>query len=217
MKAIKGATYIQPDARGRIQLPKHLRSYPLFKLQEKGARVELIPLRVEEEPEAPASELWLQENVEKFLLANLFPELNTLFSEEAIPEALSAFLYGSRARGDALSGSDFDFGVLCKKIPSSSRRNEICDQLLAKIAPGFETLKAHGVKGEPSFHFFSIEVPKEEIPPIYFSIASDGKPIWDRASYWKNFLRQMESLQKKFKVVSEGSGRTRRWKWKKPN
>lgn len=216
-KTEKAEIYIQPDARGRIQLPKSLRHFPLFKLEEKGSRFELIPLRVVEEPKAQSPEIWLRLEVESFLEEKLFPQLKTFLKKEKIPEILSVFLYGSRARGDALSHSDFDFGILCENIPSLRKRNEICDQLLFHLSDQFEVLKAHGAAGEPSFHFFSINVKEDETPPIHFSIESDGKLIWDRGHFWEDFLRSVLDLKKKWKVKSEGSGRARKWTWKKPD
>jgi predicted nucleotidyltransferase len=213
MKLVKGPIYIQPDARGRIQLPKELRSYPFFKLQEKGLRFELIPLRVEEEPETAPRELWLQEEVSHFLETVLFPKLRRFLEKEKLSEARALFLYGSRARGDALSRSDFDFGILCEDMPNSARRHQLCDELQNILKDEFSLLKNHGVEGEPTFHFFSCTPPEREITPIYFSIACDGQMIWEKQGCWSRFLKQMASLQKKLKVQALGTGRLRKWIW----
>lgn len=217
MKPVKTSIYIQPDARGRIQLPKSLREYPLFKLEKKGARFELIPLKVVEEPASMPPQLWLQAQVESYLQTTLFPALTAFLEQKSFPEVLGVFLYGSRARGDALSQSDFDFGLLCERVPSLPRRNEICDELIFNLSDQFEVLKAHGATGDPSFHFFSIHLKKDETPPIYFSIESDGKLIWDKAHFWRGFLSGISDVKKRGKVKSEGSGRARKWTWKKTN
>ncbi|MFM8268899.1 MAG: nucleotidyltransferase domain-containing protein [Pseudomonadota bacterium] len=217
MKSSKPATYIQPDARGRIQLPKELRAYRLFKLEEKGLRFELIPLKVEEEPSSVPQEIWLQPEVEKFFSEILFPKLSQILAEEKPEEVLALFLYGSRARGDALSRSDFDFGILCKEIPSLSKRSEICDRFQSWLQEEFQLLKSHGVLGEPSFHFFSCDPKAEDVSPIYFSISKDGQLIWDKFKVWPKFLETMAAIEKKLKVRFDGVGRTRKWTWQNKN
>ena len=217
MKSLKSPLYIQPDARGRIQLPKELRSYPLFKLQERGLRFELIPLKVEEEPESAPQALWLQKEVSSFLESQVFPKLRAFFEKEKFTEVEAVFLYGSRARGDALSRSDFDFGILCEKIPSHSRRHLLTDLFQDILKDEFVVLRSHGVESEPTFHFFTMAPSQSEISPIYFSIACDGKLVWEKAQSWQIFLKKMLELQKKIKVQAKGTGRLRKWLWQKKN
>jgi len=206
--------YIQPDARGRIQLPKELRGFRLFKLGEKDGGYELVPLRFEEENLKPKqSNLWLSQEVDQYLKKEMFRSLADFFEKDR-PDGLSAvFLYGSRARGDALSNSDFDLGLLFDQYPSLDQRHALCDRLQLLLRDEFSVLKSHGVNSEPSFHFFSSNFQQDDLPPIYYSIATDGIKIWQVSRGWDQFHERIRKIMKHRKLRSEGQGKSRKWVW----
>jgi predicted nucleotidyltransferase len=210
----KTVIYIQPDARGRIQLPKVLREFRLFKLGENADGYQLTPLRVVEDRATDApSKVWLTAEVNAFIDGVLIKKLSEYFSTEGVGPVTAVFLYGSRARGDALSKSDFDIGLLVDQYPASDERHRICDDLQEVLKSGFETLIAHGVDAEPSFHFFSSQIPEETISPIYFSIVTEGRLIWQRGSEWTTFSKKVKRHMRERKVESIGEGKKRQWKW----
>lgn len=205
--------YIQPDARGRIQLPKQLRAFPLFKLGENAEGYQLIPLKVVGENPAEPTSVWLTAEVNLFLAEVLLPKLRAYLSSHPIPHLEAAFLYGSRARGDALSRSDFDFGLLVESYPNSQERNSVSDTLQAALKAEFETLRTHGVDAEFSFHFFSSNLTPEAISPVYFSIVTDGQLIWQQRGRWGIFTEAMRRHMQAKRVVAVGDGKKRQWKW----
>ena len=51
----------------------------------------------------------------------------------AHPEIIAAYLFGSRADGTATTGSDYDFGVLCRKGTSAEREGQLLLELTGKL------------------------------------------------------------------------------------
>ncbi len=214
MKRTLSDEYIQPDARGRIQLPKELRGVRLFKMEKKEGVYELTPLRfVDEKVNPQKPPLWLTKEVDRYLKDVLFPTLSAFFEKTGVEGLSAAFLYGSRARGDALSNSDFDIGLLFEKYPSLDRRHEISDALQSLLKNEFLKLRSHGVSTEPSFHFFSSTFSDVDLPPIYYSIFVDGKNIWQHKQGWDRFYERLKKIMKKRKVRSQDQGKNRKWIW----
>ena len=51
----------------------------------------------------------------------------------AYPEIIASYLFGSRADGTAVTSSDYDFGVLCKKGTSPEREGQLVLELTGKL------------------------------------------------------------------------------------
>jgi predicted nucleotidyltransferase len=216
MKPRSDSVYIQPDARGRILLPKELREIKLLKLTQKEGCYELVPLAVQEMTLSnPRPGKWLTQETEVFLHERIFPKLAEHFEKHPVEGLVASFLYGSRARKDALSRSDFDFGLLFDKYPKAQTRHAVSDRLLEVLKTEFEVLKRHGVDAEASFHFFSSKLTPTEVPPIYLSVATDGRLIWQKNSSWNLFLATVESIKKTQQIHMVGQGKDRQWVWGK--
>ena len=131
----KGEDFIiQCDARGRIQHPKKLRTHKFFRLDIRAGSYSLVPLSfIEKRTET----VWLVAEVGDFLASTIFPKLKAFADSHSVEGLRAIFLYGSRARGDALSRSDFDFGLLFQKYPSATQRHQIADRFENLLAEDF--------------------------------------------------------------------------------
>lgn len=218
MRRTNNNNYIQPDSRGRIQLPTPLRHYPLFRFEKQSEGYLLTPLTLSappfktENPSSNEKSTWLHHEVFEYAKKYLFKKLKQHLVE--IKEVEAVFLYGSRARGDAISTSDFDIGLLVTSYPSFSRRHEITDELTHLLQNETQVLTDHGNHGEVSFHFFINRVDPGTVSPIYFSIFVDSYLIWERDNHWQIFVSHIKQYIRSHDVKSIGTGKTRRWNWK---
>ena len=178
--------YLKPDARGRVLLPKELRQIPLFEIAVESGQILLTPLRVE--PMLP--EQWLKSETDQFLSKKLLPSLKKYFAKERNIEIKAAVLFGSRAKGTALTGSDFDVALLASPYPGFRRRNEILDDIQEMIEPLQSQLRENGVNDDISFVFLHLKPKVQTVPDVYKEVANDGRLIWQQKDAWKSFVKK---------------------------
>ena len=197
-------------------MPKPLRHLPLFEIKEHAEGYLLVPLEVararEPLPTTQLSKIWLAPEVHRYFFSEMVPILQVELKKQK--QVVAAFLYGSRARGDALSNSDFDIGLLCEKYPTLNIRNEIGDSLNQALAAQLKVVQDRGSRTELSVQFFSTQVDLDTIAPIYYSIGLDHAMLWQREKKGEEYFSRLTRIMKKQDVKSVGQGKTRQWRWR---
>lgn len=198
--------YVQPDARGRIQLPQGFRSYPLFRIETQGDALLLQPLEVKE----PQASIWLHAQVQDFFRNEMEPQLKQWLKAH---ELSSAVLYGSRARGDAKNTSDFDIAVVTNKIISRKLRIKLEQSLNELWQEPLAIIRSHKVNSDVNLVTIPEDVPDAPLPSLFYSIAAEGVALAQSDKAWKRWLKQIEENKRKFRVKHTGHGKRRKWTW----
>lgn len=214
-----GGNFIQPDSRGRIQLPKELRKFLLFELSESSGGYLLAPLETQKATISTArvKDIWLNEDVTSFIHREFKPRACDLMKYHAKELNISSLvLYGSRARGDALTSSDFDFAIFCSGRLSFDRRHEIRELFESHFSDLFAVLKTHQVSGELSLSFIPSTVAAGDWPSLYYSVATDGVLLWQASRGWFDVWKRkvLEEMKKRGVKRQSGFGKSKVWIWK---
>lgn len=144
-------------------------------------------------------------------------EAASLHQEDKATKAVTAFqaglgerllavvLFGSRARGEALAGSDWDLLVIAKRLPAKLfRRHLFLKRLLPPECRGDVSLMAR--------------TPKEfeaHIPSIYLDIALDGRILYDPTGYASARLGGLNRQIKEVGLYRERVQAGDVWRWSK--
>lgn len=216
------SAFIQPDSRGRLQLPKEFRSFPFFELERRADSLVLRPLRMVRAPlearvpeDKDASAPWLNPEVSDFLKSSIIPKLERLLEGGVIPQARAAVLFGSRARGDALNSSDFDLAIFLPRMPGLFERDEWGDLLQNGLRSEFEELKRHGVTGELSIAWVPLGKysPDADLPALYYALVEEGVVLWQAGGSWNRWRDSVVRMMRDKGVKSRGDGKSRVWVW----
>ncbi len=205
------------DGRGRIQLPVKMRVHKLYELVQENEKISLYPLqtqRLGKRQEAVES-VWLNEEVFSFLKKQVFPKMAALAEKEFSDICGAIILYGSRARRDAMTASDFDFAFLTSKKLSFLERSQIWDVFEESLQLEIQTLKEHSVYGDVSFIFIPYEFIPTQIPALYMGIIEDGIVAWEKNQIAKRWMNRVQSTMKKMGAKWKGTNRKRVWIWEK--
>ena len=119
---------------------------------------------------------------------------------------VSIVLFGSRARGDAEEGSDYDLFIIAEGLPEKPFKRVLF--IRSPLSAQFEE------------RFCIIAKTPEEIiknfPPLFLDLGLDGIILFDRNDFFKN-------LQTKIREIIDQAGLERKkdnggfyWKWQTP-
>ena len=208
--------YVQPDARGRIQLPQEYRKILLFQIENRGSELVLHPLHLQQRsPEVAAVQnitSWLNPEVSDLVFSSWPKIIEQWISKHQNVQAV--ILYGSRARGEALSSSDFDLALLMKGALPRAKQHELDASLEDALAGSLSLLRQHGVSGELSILCVSDQT-LEQIPPaIYFSLCDEGRVLAERNKAWQHWCKEMRQFMTDNDVRKSGEGRQIKWTWR---
>jgi predicted nucleotidyltransferase len=114
-------------------------------------------------------------------------------------------LFGSRARKEAISSSDYDiFIILDESLPVSPfKRHKII----------MNKLKHTGIA---NFIIRTKEEFEKNFPALYLDLAIDGIVLYDKDNYTTSHLNRIKELIKKAGLVREKKSYGFNWYWKKP-
>ena len=118
---------------------------------------------------------------------------------------MALVLFGSRSRGEARKGSDWDIFLLCRSLPSSPMKRyahlrELCKEDL-KIGVSFLA------KTKREF--------EEGFPSFYLDLALDGMILYDADGYMEAKLRRIRDIIKESGLKREKIPGGFFWDWKK--
>lgn len=113
-------------------------------------------------------------------------------------------LYGSRARGDARSNSDWDLFVLARDLPADKHERG------RQLSQGLCKRRIAGV----SLLALSTEEFEKDLHPIFIDIAWDAVILYDRDGYLKRKIQEIKAI-----AEEKGLSRVMRhgewvWDWK---
>ena len=116
---------------------------------------------------------------------------------------VAVVLFGSRARGEAQEGSDWDLLVLARDLPLRLfQRHRFLKQMLPPADRGRISLLA---KTPQEF--------ESSLPALYLDIALDGIVLYDPDGYAREKLAQLRTLINEKGLRREQVGRNLVWQW----
>jgi uncharacterized protein len=124
------------------------------------------------EPELPMGEVGL--------LDRAVSELREGLGEDLV----AVVLFGSRARGEAHEGSDWDVMVIARRLPGRTLERAI--RLKRMLPPDH--------RGEVSLLSKTPEEFMSNLPDLYLDIALDGMILYDTDEYMAKRLRSLKAL-----------------------
>lgn len=116
-------------------------------------------------------------------------------------DLVAAVLFGSRARGKAGEGSDWDLLVVARGLPEGTLERYA---LLKKMLPAY--------RGEVSLLAKTPEEFMSSLPDLYLDIAFDGVILYDPDGYMVEKLRLLRELARRKGLRREVRGRDRIWR-----
>lgn len=125
----------------------------------------------------------------------------------ALGERLIAIvLFGSRARGDHRSESDWDLLVIAEALPDRPFDRRLC---LTSALPA-------GVRGTVSVLAKTPEEFEARLPSIYLDIALDGKILYDLRGYAAERLARLRQVIGQAGLYRERTPAGDMWQWLNP-
>lgn len=121
-------------------------------------------------------------------------------------DLVSVVLFGSRARGEAREGSDWDFLVVARDLPGRTLERAF---RLKRILPPL-------CRGEASLLAKTPEEFVAGLPDLYLDIALDGVILHDTDGYMAERLGFLRALILRKGLRREREGRDLIWHWEKP-
>jgi len=208
---MKNSRIIQPDSRGRIQLPQDFRHHTLFELTHTAdGSLFLHPLKTER---VLLVKPWGRRQVEEFTQNKLRPLIEDFCKKQTVLQNPAIVLYGSRARGDFLNTSDFDVAVFCSRIPPLSIRQLFDEQIQESLKEAMGELAAHDTRAEFLLNFLpsNFEPTTLQPPSLYYSIACDGKVLHDAKGLFRKWQRAVLAFMKQNRIQRQGHGKRSVW------
>ncbi len=121
-------------------------------------------------------------------------------------DLVSVVLFGSRARGEAREGSDWDFLVVARDLPEGTLERVF---RLKKMLPPL-------CRGEASLLAKTPEEFVAGLPDLYLDIALDGVVLHDTDGYMAERLELLRALIHRKRLHREREGRDLIWRWEQP-
>lgn len=118
---------------------------------------------------------------------------------------LAVVLFGSRARGDADAGSDWDLLVVARDLPQRPFRRHLFLKRL--LPPEWRGQVAILAKTPEEFDAY--------LPPVFLDIALDGVVLYDAQGYMAKRLAALRRLIRKQGLRRVQAGRDLVWQWKR--
>lgn len=118
---------------------------------------------------------------------------------------IAVVLFGSHARGEGGSSSDWDLFLIAEALPDHPFDRQLFLRSLVPLTAGRISIVA---KTRREF--------ETDFPPLYLDLAIDGIPLYDSGDYMKGKLEQVRRI-----IGQAGLKRVRHkdaliWMWKKP-
>ncbi len=146
------------------------------------------------EPGGPKGETGLLNGVESKLREGLGDDL------------VAVVLFGSRARGEAREGSDWDVMVVANGLPGRTLERAIW--LKRMLSPDY--------RGEVSLLAKTPEEFMSNLPDLYLDIALDGVVLYDTDDFMAERLRALKALIRRKGLRREGDDGDLIWRWPQP-
>ena len=121
-------------------------------------------------------------------------EVVSKLDERLEGDLVAAVLFGSRARGEACEGSDWDILVIARRLPERTLERAI---RLKRMLPT-------DYRGEVSLLAKTPEEFISNLPDLYLDIALDGVILYDTDEYMAKRLRSLKALIRRKGLRREG-------------
>ncbi len=119
-------------------------------------------------------------------------------------DLVAVVLFGSRARGEAREGSDWDVLVIANNLPGRTLERAIW---LKRMLPA-------AYRGEISLLARTPEEFMSSLPDLYLDIASDGVVLYDTGGFMVERLRSLRSLIHRKGLRREREDCDLVWRWR---
>ncbi len=134
------------------------------------------------------------------LLSGVVSKLREGLGEDLV----AVVLFGSRARGEAREGSDWDVLVIANSLPGRTLERAIW---LKRMLPA-------AYRGEISLLARTPEEFMSSLPDLYLDIASDGVILYDTDDFMAERLRSLQGLIHRKGLRREREDRDLVWRWR---
>jgi predicted nucleotidyltransferase len=121
-------------------------------------------------------------------------------------DLVAVVLFGSRARGEAREGSDWDVLVIAHRLPGRTLERAM---RIKRMLPSDH-------RGEVSLLAKTPEEFTAGLPDLYLDIAVDGVILYDTDEYMAGRLRLLRGLIRRKGLRREKEGRDLIWHWREP-
>ena len=118
---------------------------------------------------------------------------------------VAVILFGSRARGEASDGSDWDMLVIAEGLPKKVFERRML--LLRSLPPRHRGAISVLAKTPEEF--------EAHLPSLYLDIALDGQVIYDRQNYAAEKLAVLQRLIQRAGLYRERTPAGDVWRWRK--
>lgn len=119
---------------------------------------------------------------------------------------VSVVLFGSRARGEAREGSDWDVLVVARGLPERTLERSI--RIRQMLSPDYRAEVSLLAKTPDEF--------MSGLPDLYLDIASDGRILYDTGGYITSRLEYLRALIRRKGLHREREGQDMIWHWEQP-
>ncbi len=136
--------------------------------------------------------------------AGLPAEIASSLNEGLGDDLVAVVLFGSRARGEAREGSDWDVLVVASNLPERTLERAV---YLKRMLPG-------PFRGEVGLLAKTPEEFAAGLPEIYLDIAVDGVILFDADGYMAKRLRFLRAVILDRGLRREKDGRNLIWRWR---
>lgn len=128
-----------------------------------------------------------------------------VFREELGKSLLGIALFGSTARGEARSDSDWDILIIAKELPANAFERQM---YLRSLLPREVGTKA-SVMAKTKEEF------EGKLLPVHLDIATDGMILFDPEGYLERKFEQIRRILEKEGLIRKKIHNTWVWVWKK--
>jgi uncharacterized protein len=119
---------------------------------------------------------------------------------------VSIVLFGSRARGDAKEGSDYDFFIIAKGLPEKPFRRKLFIR-----AP---------LKGQFKENLCIIAKSPDEVtetfPSLFLDLSLDGIILYDRDGFFRDLQRKIRNIISQAGLQRKKEHQDYYWEWESP-
>ena len=130
--------------------------------------------------------------------------LPATLQEQLGSRLVALVLFGSRARGDAENGSDWDFLLIAGDLPRKVFDRHIYVKRL--LPPPWRAVASILAKTPDEF--------EASIQTVYLDIATDGIVLYDKDQYISDRLAQVRRQLQSAGLHRTQQGREMQWRWK---
>lgn len=190
----KQRVLLQTDSRGRLLLPKELRNYKLFELEEdRNATGSFLlhALKAQRISNPSPAQAMTPDDAWGFIQKKIFPKLIQI-AKQTKHSIQAIVVYGSYARGEAFNTSDLDIAIFCG---GEIKRRDFEDYLDRTFEAELRSLETRKIFLTLNPIFISVST-APQTSTLAYSLASDGICVFDSQNIFIKWKAEVLDVMK---------------------